>query len=102
MQTDSPILEPLPQGGTMLTWTMHLGVGPEAARQELRFAVRASLATVERLLAERGPERAVWILWTHFRSIPTTQGAIDSERSSPEEWAQAVEALITEVRHDAS
>ena len=71
---------------------------PEAFKQELRFAVRVSPVMVERLLAELGPERAVLLLWTHFRSIPSPQASLDSERASFEEWAHGVDALLAEAK----
>ncbi len=101
MQLSNPHIEPLAQGGTELTWEVHWQADRDVYQQELRFAVRVSPAMVERLLAELGPERAVLLLWTHFRSIPPTQASLDSEHASVEEWAQGVEALLAEVHNAA-
>ncbi len=98
MPTSNPHLEPLAGGGTLLTWQTHLRTESGVHTQELRFAVRLDTAVVRRLLSAMGVERAIYTLWTHFRSIPSTTGTIDAERVSLEEWAQAVEALIAEVR----
>jgi hypothetical protein len=101
MQLSNPRIEPLAEGGTELTWEVHLQADREVYQQELRFAVRVSPAMVERLLAELGPERVVSLLWTHFRSIPSTQASLDSEHASFEEWAQGVEALLAEAHNAA-
>jgi hypothetical protein len=97
MPLATPRIEPLAQGGTELTWGIHVQADGEVYRQELHFAVRVSPAMVERLLAELGSERAVSLLWTHFRSIPSTPAWLDSEHTSLEEWAQGVEALLAEA-----
>src|SRR5919108_5813463 len=102
MQLSSPRIEPLAQGGTELTWEVDVQADGEVYRQELHFAVRVSPAMVARLLAELGSERAVSLLWTHFRRIPSTQPSLDSEHSSLEEWAQGVEALLAEVNNAAA
>ncbi len=101
MQLSMPRIEPLAHGGTELTWEVHMPADRDIYRQELRFAVRVSPAMVERLLAELGPERSVLLLWTHFRSIPSTHASLDSEHASFEEWAQGVEALLSEVHNAA-
>jgi len=90
-------LESLPEGLTLISWDCHLHLGDQVHTQRLQFAVRLSQRTVERLVAESGPERVVSLLWTHFRAIPLRHGMIDSDRASLEEWSQAVEALLTEV-----
>ncbi len=94
-------LESLPQGHTLLTCDLHLTAGREVHAQQLRFAVRLSKAAVERVVAEFGPDRAVSLLWTHFRTIPSGQASIDSEGASLEEWARAVEAFVAEVREQS-
>jgi hypothetical protein len=93
----NPRVEPLSGGGALLTWETCVGTGDAVQRQELCFAVRLEPARVQRLIAELGAERAIYLLWTHFRNIPATD-VIDSERVSLQEWAQAVEALVAEVR----
>ena len=101
MQLSTPRIEPLAQGGTELTWEVHVQGDGEVYRQELRFAVRVSPAMVERLLAELGSWRAASLLWTHFRSIASTQASLDSEHTSLEQWAQGVEALLAEANNAA-
>jgi len=98
MPTSNPHLEPLAGGGTLLTWQARLRTESGVHTQELRFAVRLDTAVVRRLISAMGVDRAIYTLWTHFRSIPSPAGTIDAERVSLEEWAKAVEALIAEVR----
>jgi hypothetical protein len=98
MPAPHPHLEALADGGTLLTWSTHLRTGNGTFIHELRFAVRLDAAIVRRLIDEVGAERAVYTLWTYFRSIPPAPGTADSERTPLEEWAEAVEALIAEVQ----
>ena len=100
MQLLNPSLEALPEGGTLVTCEVRLDAGRETYTQALRFTARLGLALAERLIVEVGPERAVWVLWTHFRRIATTPTAVDSERASLEDWAKAVDALLAEVKSD--
>ena len=102
MPASNPHLEPLAEGGTLLTWKTHLEMGSSPLPQELCFAVRLEPAMVQRLIGEMGAERAVFTLWNHFRKIPLAPGTIDSERASLEEWAKAVEALVVEMRQRES
>jgi hypothetical protein len=98
MQASNPHLEPLAEGGTLLTWQSPLPMGNQSDTREICFAVRLEPARVQRLISEMGAERAVFTLWNHFRKIPVTPGTIDSERASLEEWAKAVDALVVEIR----
>jgi hypothetical protein len=95
----NPHLEALPEGGTLVTYEVRMDAGPEPYAQELRFMVRLELPLVERLLAEVGPERAVWLLWTHFRRLTSTPLSIDSERVSIEDWGKAVDTILAEVKY---
>jgi hypothetical protein len=99
MRLLNPHLEPLSEGGTLVTYEVRMDAGPEAHAQELRFMVRLDLPLVERLLAEVGPERAAWLLWTHFRRLTTTPLSIDSERVSIEDWGKAIDAILAEVKY---
>jgi hypothetical protein len=93
----NPHLEALPEGGTLVTYEARVGAGREAYTQELRFTVGLDVALVERLTAEVGPERGVWLLWTHFRRLTTGPMSVDSERASLEDWAKAIDAILAEV-----
>lgn len=96
-----PHLEPLPEDETLVVCEVRVDAGHETYSHELRFTARLELALVKRLIAQVGPDRAVWMLWAHFRRIPNLSMAVDSERVSLEDWAKAVDVLLTEVTHEA-
>ena len=98
MQPANPRLELLPHKQTLFTWEMQVNLGGEARSHQLRFAVRLNPAAVERLITDVGCERAMYLLWTHFRSIPSGQASIDSDRVSLAEWACAVDDLLTGIQ----
>ena len=102
MQPSNPRLESLPHGQTLLTWEMQVNLAGEARAQQLRFAVRLNPMAVERLIADVGCERAVYLLWIHFRTIPSSQASIDSDRVSLEEWAHAVDDLLAGIKEQTS
>jgi hypothetical protein len=97
----NPHLEPLPDGETLVVCEVRVDTGRQTYSHEWRFTVRLELAFVKRLIAEVGLDRAVWMLWAHFRRITTAPKIVDSERASLEDWARAVDFLLTEVKHDA-
>ena len=90
-------LQPLRGGGTQITCAVQVEGSREDYAQELRFTVRLERALVERVLIEMGPERAIWLLWTHFRRLATSPLSVDAERTSLADWAKAVDALVGET-----
>jgi hypothetical protein len=93
----NPHLESLPEGDTVVACEVLVEAGREAYTQVLRFTVRLDRARVERLIADVGPERAIWLLWSHFRRLNTIPSAADSEHASLQDWAKAVDVLLAEI-----
>jgi hypothetical protein len=98
MRLLNPRLESLSEGETVVACEVLVDAGREAYTQALRFTVRLDRARAERLIADLGPERAIWLLWTHFRRLSTVPSAIDSQHASLEDWAKAVDDLVAEVK----
>jgi hypothetical protein len=97
MRLLNPHLEALPEGETVVACEVLVGAGAEAYRQALRFTVRLERAHAERLVADLGPEHAIWLLWSHFRRLGAIPSGSDSEHASLEDWAKAVDALLAEI-----
>ena len=97
MRLLNPHLEALPEGETLVACEVLVDAGAEACTQALRFTVRLDRARAERLIADVGPERAIWLLWSHFRRLSATPSGADSGQASLEDWAKAVDALLAEI-----
>jgi hypothetical protein len=97
MRLLNPRLESFSEGETVVACEVLVDAGRQAYTQALRFTVRLDRGRVDRLIADMGPERAIWLLWMHFRRLSAAPPAMDSDQASLEDWAKAVDALLVEV-----